>query len=123
MTSQVLVVDDEPSVRFFERLSLEEAGLTVGEASSGAEALELVGAPDRDYAAIVLDFRMPGMTGLETARAIRHSGNVTPIILYTAYADPAVNDSALELGIELIDKTDVERMVDTVGCFAAASAA
>jgi two-component system response regulator MprA len=121
MESQVLVVDDEPSVRFFERLSLEEAGLTVGEASSGAEALELVASSATDYAAIVLDFRMPGMTGLETARAIRGSGNVTPIVLYTAYADPTVSTSALELGIELIDKTDVERMVDTVGAFASAA--
>jgi CheY-like chemotaxis protein len=121
MDSQVLVVDDEPSVRFFERLSLEEAGLTVGEASSGAEALELVTSPATDYAAIVLDFRMPGMTGLETARAIRDTGNVTPIVLYTAFADPAVSTSALELGIELIDKSDVERMVDTVGAFASAA--
>ncbi len=118
---QVLVVDDEPSVRFFERLSLEDAGLTVGEACSGAEALELVNGSDTGYAAIVLDFRMPGMTGLETARAIRNSGSVTPIILNTAYADPTVSDSALELGIELIDKTDVERMVDTVGAFASAA--
>jgi CheY-like chemotaxis protein len=121
MTHLVLVVDDEPSVRFFERLSLEEAGLTVGEASSGAEALELVRDARDDYAAIVLDFRMPGMTGLETAQAIRDSGNATPIVLYTAYADPAVTSTAQALGIELIDKTDVERMVDTVGTMAAAA--
>ncbi|MCW2999059.1 MAG: todT [Solirubrobacterales bacterium] len=120
MHGRVLVVDDEPSVRFFERLSLEEAGLAVGEASSGAEALALVHEAQERFAAIVLDFRMPGMTGLEVARTLREEGDRTPIVLYTAYADPEVAAAAVELGLELIDKADVERLVGHVGRLAAA---
>jgi CheY-like chemotaxis protein len=117
---RVLVVDDEPSVRFFERLSLEEAGLDVGEASSGAQALALVHAEQERFAAIVLDFRMPGMTGLQVAQVLREAGDRTPIVLYTAYADPDVAAAAADLGLELIDKTDVERMVGHVGGLVAA---
>ncbi|MCW3016052.1 MAG: hypothetical protein JWO02_3144 [Solirubrobacterales bacterium] len=120
MRGRVLVVDDEPSVRFYERLSLEEAGLDVDEAASGPQALRLLQAPGADFAAVVLDFRMPGMTGLEVAQALRSGGVPTPIVLYTAYADPAVAAAAQELGLELIDKTDVERMVDRVGGLVAA---
>lgn len=120
MGGRVLVVDDEPSVRFFERLALEDRGHEVEEAASGAEALTLAQAPGSDYAAIVLDFRMPGMTGLEVARALRDGAVATPIVLYTAYADPAVAAQAAELGLELIDKADVERMVVHVGQLVAA---
>lgn len=113
--ARVLVVDDEPSVRFFGRLALEEAGLLVDEAASGREALRILQGPDPGIAAVVLDFRMPGMTGLETARLLRAADVDLPIVLYTAYADPTVAAAALELGLELIDKTDVDRMVDHVG--------
>ncbi len=115
MAARVLVVDDEPSVRFFGRMALEEAGLLVDEAASGREALGILQGPDSDIAAVVLDFRMPGMTGLETARVLRAGGIDLPIVLYTAYADPAVAAAAAELQLELIDKTDVDRMVGHVG--------
>jgi CheY-like chemotaxis protein len=120
MAGRILVVDDEPSVRFFERLALEERGHQVDEAASGQEALTLAQAPGADFAAIVLDFRMPGMTGLEVARALREGAVPTPIVLYTAYADPKVAASAVELGLELIDKADVERMVEHVDTLLAA---
>ncbi len=120
MPGRVLVVDDEPSVRFFERLSLEEAGMVVEEAGSGAAAVALLQAPTADFDAVVLDFRMPGMTGLEAARLLRSAGLTTPIVLYTAYADPMLAATAVGLDLELIDKSDVERMVARVGALVAA---
>ncbi|WP_354701093.1 hypothetical protein DSM112329_01399 [Paraconexibacter sp. AEG42_29] len=115
MAGRVLIVDDEASVRFFERISLEEAGIEVDEAASGPEALDAVAAADTPFAAIVMDFRMPGMTGVETAERMLSAGVTTPIILYTAWADPSVAAVAADLGFTLIDKSDVEQMVAHVG--------
>jgi DNA-binding response OmpR family regulator len=65
----VLVVDDDAGFRAYVRAVLTELGLRVVEAASGPEALAvaLIEAPD----AILLDWRMPGQSGITTCRALR----------------------------------------------------
>src|SRR5688572_8519423 len=85
--AKILLVDDEPKSLFAlqELLSTLEQNLMV--AQSGEEALRL--ALKNDFAVILLDVRMPGIDGFETARLIRSRdrSKLTPIIFLTAAAD------------------------------------
>src|SRR6476646_7687802 len=76
----VLTVDDEPSMRRMIRLELESQSFEVIEASDGRTALNMARRDKPD--AIVLDVRMPDMSGLEVMRELRESSSV-PIILLT----------------------------------------
>ena len=64
---RVLIIDDEPSIRFALRRWFERQGWTVDEATDGGTALEILRAAGSDdipgYSVIVCDLRMPGMSG------------------------------------------------------------
>ncbi len=83
----ILIVDDLPEKLLALETILEELGQNVVKANSGLEALRLVLAAD--FAVILLDVNMPGMTGFETAALIRQRRKSahTPIIFITAFAD------------------------------------
>jgi CheY-like chemotaxis protein len=78
----VLVVDDEPNVRELRRVLLERFGYRAIVAASGQQALEIFRSTVVD--AVILDYRMPGMDGVQTAREIRSLDPVIPIILSSA---------------------------------------
>jgi CheY-like chemotaxis protein len=100
MSVRVLVVDDTDHVRTMLVDMLQLDGFEVcGEASSGTDA---VGAATKlDPEVIVMDYKMPGMDGLETSRAIRKDRPDQPIILYTAYLDPKLEAEAREAGVAI----------------------
>jgi CheY-like chemotaxis protein len=101
----ILIVDDDPEVRFMLTLWLEELGHPFEEAISGEQALERCAATR--YEAIVLDQRMPpGMSGLETAQVLRKRGIHTPIVLHSAYLQPDVVAEASALGMPTVEKGD-----------------
>lgn len=85
----VMVVDDDESSRAMLRELLTEAGFEVCEAASGPHLLEQLG-DGYVPAILLLDQKMPAMTGLETAQALRnlHETQNTPIIMVTAQAPP-----------------------------------
>ncbi len=86
-TTNILVVDDLPEKILVYRTILDELNLHLIAANSGEEALRAV--LQNDFAVILLDVRMPGMDGFETAAMIRRrkrSAHV-PIIFLTAFAD------------------------------------
>ncbi|HEX7896544.1 MAG TPA: ATP-binding protein [Planctomycetota bacterium] len=86
--ARVLIVDDQPENLIALETILDDLDLTVVRASSGEEALRLLFA--EDYAVVLLDVRMPGMDGFETASFIRarpRSRHI-PIIFVTAFDDP-----------------------------------
>jgi DNA-binding response OmpR family regulator len=82
MTGRILVVDDDRDIRDLVAIKLESAGLDVETRADGAQALEA--AVDGEWAVIVLDVMMPGMSGIDVLRAIRERGDQTPVILLTA---------------------------------------
>jgi len=94
----ILLVDDAPA----NLLALEAVLQTLGEplvrAGSGQEALRRL--RDADYAAVLLDVRMPGMDGFETARLIRaqRRSRRTPIIFITADASDLSVEEAYAIG-------------------------
>lgn len=113
---RTLIVDDDTDMRFLLRMTIEVAnhGLAVaGEADSGSAALDQI-SKDRPEV-VVLDHRMPGMTGLETARRILADDPEQPIILFSAYLDAETIAEAKSLGIrKVMDKTEVERLPEAL---------
>lgn len=94
---RVLLVEDQTLVREgIERLlSLTDDISVVERAADGEEGLEKLRKSSPDV--VLLDVRMPKMTGIEFLRSLREAGNVTPTILLTTFDD----DSALLNGIRL----------------------
>jgi DNA-binding response OmpR family regulator len=95
--TKVLVVDDEPAIVRLVRDYLERAGFEVTTASNGEDALQHFARNRPDL--VILDLSLPGMDGLDVARAMRRSGDV-PIIMLTARTEEADRVAGLELGAD-----------------------
>jgi CheY-like chemotaxis protein len=81
---RVLLVEDNPINALLARALLTREGCEIDHAVSGDEAIAAVKV--RDYDLILMDMRMPGLSGVETARALRKLGVDTPIVALTANA-------------------------------------
>ena len=100
----VLIVDDDEIAGHHAKLVLEKMGISSEYVSSGKEAIELVElrhARRQPYNLILVDWKMPEMDGVETARQIRAIvGNDSAIIILTAYRWDDVLEDALKAGID-----------------------
>jgi DNA-binding NarL/FixJ family response regulator len=96
--SSVVVVDDHDLARAGLRgLLAGERGIeVVGEAANGREALELCRRMRPDL--VMMDIRMPDMSGLEATRAIKHASPSTSVILFTMYENADYLVEALQAG-------------------------
>src|SRR5579884_2401734 len=94
----ILIVDDLPDKLLVLESILEELGENIIKANSGMEALRLV--LEQDFAVILLDVYMPGMSGFETAGLIRQRRKSahTPIIFITAFADEMHSAQGYSMG-------------------------
>jgi len=103
MDLPVLVVDDDQSASEMTCLILENIGMKGEYVLSGREAVQRVWERHRssqDYFAVILDWKMPDMDGIETARAIREKvGPEVPIIILSAYDWSAVEEEARRAGV------------------------
>ncbi|NNU42928.1 response regulator [Ramlibacter sp. B156] len=88
MTTHVLLVDDQPANLLALEAALDPLRVNLVRAVSGPQALAAL--EKQDFAAVLLDVRMPGMDGFEVARAIRARprSRFTPILFVTAGDDP-----------------------------------
>jgi CheY-like chemotaxis protein len=98
----VFVVDDEPDIRMLVRVFLERDGFEViGEAEDGPQALarfhELN--PPPTPTVVLLDNRMPGLTGLEVAEQMLAQHPTQMIVLFSAFLDSSVQEQARAIGI------------------------
>ena len=97
---RVMVVDDTDHVRRMLTSMLSLDGFeVVGNAADGPQAIENVEQADPDV--VVIDYKMPGMDGLDTARGIRAARPDQVMILYTAYIDDKLEQAAAAAGISL----------------------
>ena len=94
---RVIVVDDDDGIRQALRDLLTEEGVEVlGEASDGQGAIEM--ARDLKPDVVLMDLRMPGLSGSEATSLIRAEHPHIQVIILSAYDDPALNKSAEEAG-------------------------
>ena len=80
----VLVVDDEPAIIFILRMLLEDAGFTVDAASSGREAIDILG--KKKFDAVVTDIRMETQSaGFDVVRVAKELGEPPVVVVMTAF--------------------------------------
>jgi two-component system copper resistance phosphate regulon response regulator CusR len=95
---KILVVEDDRTVGQYVQRGLAEHQYHADLVSDGLEALRLISGGQYDL--IVLDLRLPGMTGLEVLRTVRDRGNTTPILVLTAQDAVDFKVKALRAGAD-----------------------
>ncbi len=95
---KILVVEDDRTVGQYLRRGLEEAQYHADLVGDGLEALRL--ASGEQYDVVVLDLRIPGMSGLEVLRTLRDRGIPTPILILTAQDAVGQKVEALRAGAD-----------------------
>ena len=95
---RLLVAEDDTRLRGVLGRGLERAGYIVDLAARGDDALELI--LYADYAAVVVDWRMPGMDGIDVVLAARRRGRRMPFLMLTARDTLADRVTGLEAGID-----------------------
>lgn len=93
---EVLVVDDEESVRGVLKRALEEAGYHVSTAADGEEALDKVSRQETEV--MLLDIRMPGLTGIDVLQKVMKDYPDTSVVMVSAVADAATAVGAMKAG-------------------------
>ena len=113
---RVLIVDDEDDMRALVRATIEIAngGLTVAaEASDGETAVSMV--REKRPEVVVLDHRMPGTSGLETAEQILAEHPDQAIVLFSSYLDHDVKLMAERLGVRVcLAKDDIRQLPEVI---------
>ena len=102
--ARVLLVDDEKDVCDGIKSNMEDTGVRFDAVYSGEKAVALVKQEyqaGREYNAVILDWQMPGMNGLETAREIRKIIPIdTPVLFLTSYDWSEIETEALEIDVD-----------------------
>lgn len=121
---RLLSVDDEEDITRDIEVSMSNTGVEIQSANSGEKAIEMVieaNESGKPFDMILLDWKMPGMDGIETAKRIREEvGEQVPILILTAYDWIDIEESAREVGISgFLAKpffiTNFQQTVETLG--------
>tara|TARA_R110002051_G_scaffold56378_7_gene104701 strand:- start:1509 stop:1868 length:360 start_codon:yes stop_codon:yes gene_type:complete len=96
MTARILVVDDDSYICEAVELILTGAGYLVSSVNSGESAIESIRVLMPTL--ILLDVRMPGISGLDTLTTLRRAGVSVPILMMTADNSPATMQEVMFLG-------------------------
>lgn len=121
--SQILIVDDEPSICWAFREALSDEGHRVAVAPSAEEALQQVASGERPEL-VVLDVRLPGIDGLSAMRELRRELGAVPVVVMTAFGSLDTAVRAMEQGAfdYLIKPFDLEAAVTVLRRALAAAA-
>jgi DNA-binding NtrC family response regulator len=95
---RILVVDDEPLIRWSLLETLTSCGHAVVEAGDAASAVQAVTAAAVPFDVALLDFRLPDSNDLALMSRLRRLAPATRIILMTAYGTPEILQGAMDLG-------------------------
>jgi DNA-binding NarL/FixJ family response regulator len=115
MRTRFLIVDDSELVRRSLRTVLQANPKweICGEAADGTSAVEMF--KDLRPNVVILDFQMPGINGIETARRMAEIAPAIPILLFTQHASADLERHAHEVGIRsVVSKTNAFPMVGMI---------
>ena len=120
LKARVLIVDDEPMLRRTMSDRMKFWDCTTDEASTGEEALEMLAKSSYDL--VLLDIKMPGISGLEVLSTMRERKDMTDVVVLTAHASveaavEAVRNGAIDFLLKPADfelvKNTVSRVLDS----------
>ena len=109
---RVMIVDDDPLILtvFTKELDAQPTVSVCATAAGGEQALETLSWRRHHIDVILLDISMPGLNGIQTARAIHRNLPDLPIVMFTAFNDEKTLSEALTEGVKgLLQKTKVLR--------------
>jgi two-component system copper resistance phosphate regulon response regulator CusR len=95
---KVLYVEDDPEALAFVSRALRESGFVVDTAGDGESGFELASAGAYDV--LILDVKLPGMSGFELLRRLRRGGRDVPVLFLTAQGEVSHRIEGLELGAD-----------------------
>ncbi|HXH72513.1 MAG TPA: ATP-binding protein [Mariprofundaceae bacterium] len=101
---RILLVDDAPDVLSIHQALLKRLKHEVETALNGQQALEIFQKSSNPFDLVITDYRMPRMSGLELATAIRSESPDIPILIITAYGEEEQLQKAGTQGIRLLNK-------------------
>lgn len=110
----ILIVDDEAIVRESIGDWLKNAGYQVETAESGEETLEMM--EKQDFSVVILDIRLPGMTGMQVLREVKTKWPKIKSIIITAYPTASTANESKKLGavdylIKPVAPDDLEKLI------------
>ena len=88
---KILLIDDDDGLNHFLNRFFKRKGYAVTTCLTGEAALEIIA--DESFDLILLDYKMPGINGLDTLKAIKTAQVKTPVVIMTAYGN---TDTAIE---------------------------
>jgi DNA-binding response OmpR family regulator len=111
MTAHILLIEDEIKLARFIELELESEGYRVSVAHDGMSGLSLARESEPDLA--ILDWMMPGLTGVELCRRLRSTGIKVPVILLTAKDEVGDRVTGLDAGADdyLVKPFSIEELL------------
>lgn len=115
-TPMVLVVDDEPLIRWSLSEGFTESGYAVRLAANGAEARAVLAGAGGTPMVVLLDLRLPDVTDLSLLREVRTRWPALPVVMMTAHGSADDEAMAREMGVfRFVDKPfDVSEIVSIV---------
>jgi DNA-binding NtrC family response regulator len=101
---KVLVVDDEPLIRWSLRRGLTRNGHEVHEATTAVQTLNVLSG-EGSFDVVVLDYRLPDRRDLSLLQQVRQASPESVVVMMTAYGEPGMREEARALGaLTVIDK-------------------
>lgn len=108
---KLLVADDTDDILMLLRITLGRTFDIVAEATDGVQALDQWEEHREDVFALVLDYRMPRMSGLDVARRVLEDRPDTRVVLFTANLDDELRQEALDAGVTaVVGKDELARL-------------
>ena len=98
MTSQILIVEDEAKLAQFIELELKSEGYGVITATNGFDGLTQARESSPDL--LILDWMLPGISGLEICQRLRQTGSMVPVIILTAKDETSDRVAGLDAGAD-----------------------
>lgn len=96
--NKILLVEDEVKTAEVLKAALTEEGINVDWVTNGVDALSLI--KPGSYDLIILDLKLPGMSGDEILEALRAIDSYVDVVIYTNYQDPPVMQKLINLGVD-----------------------